>query len=416
MLSRIRRLSQDKFARSGMIFLVANMLAQAFNYLYHLAMGRMLGPADYAVVGTAFTFFYIASYASNALTIVISRFTAEIPGIASWIVDRAMRKVMLISLVFFVVFSAASPLIASLLHIEIWVVVMSALVCIGIVLNNVQVGALNGLQRFVWQNVVVSANSVLKFGLAVALVLAGAAVAGALGAVLAAFALSVLLATVPLYEQLPTSKVPAAQVYAYLPLALAGSVLPVLLITTDLLLVKHFFPAAAAGLYAAATTIGKIIWFGAGFLGMAIFPQVVAAKAARQPTSHILRKAMFATATMSAIAVLVYALVPGLIVWSLYGSAYSEIRPLLLPLAAAMACYTAAMLIVQYELALQRRAFVPVVIASFVLQTAAVLVWHSSLQQVAYAVLAANLLFLAGLCWAERKHLLPARIQASSAS
>ena len=61
------------------------------------------------------------------------------------------------------------------------------------------------------------------------------------------------------------------------------------LYTNDIILVKHFFPAYEAGIYAALAVLGKIIFFATSSIPMVVFPLAAYRHSQGEKTRHILK-------------------------------------------------------------------------------------------------------------------------------
>ena len=57
--------NKDSLFFSGTIFLIGAISVAVLNYLYHLFMGRMLGPSDYGILGSLFALIYIKLLKTN---------------------------------------------------------------------------------------------------------------------------------------------------------------------------------------------------------------------------------------------------------------------------------------------------------------------------------------------------------------
>ena len=53
-----------------------SMLSNVVNYLYHLAMGRILGPVDYGILASLFSIFYIIGIVPLSSSVSIVKFVS----------------------------------------------------------------------------------------------------------------------------------------------------------------------------------------------------------------------------------------------------------------------------------------------------------------------------------------------------
>ena len=63
---------------SGSVVMIGgSMLANAVNYLYHLIMGRVLGPVDYGVLASVFAILYVISVIPVSTSFAIVKFISS---------------------------------------------------------------------------------------------------------------------------------------------------------------------------------------------------------------------------------------------------------------------------------------------------------------------------------------------------
>jgi O-antigen/teichoic acid export membrane protein len=176
-----------------------------------------------------------------------------------------------------------------------------------------------------------------------------------------------------------------------------------LLTQADVVLVKMLFPPDSAGVYAAASTGGKIVLYLTAPVAMVMLPEAVRRHSHNdRQLSALLRSAMCAALPGAAL-VAVYALLPRPIIRVLFGTGYTEGGPLLWLVGLGMLGYELALLGVYYLLGAGQRAVLRVVVVQAVLYMLALSMLAHSLETVAALVAATGLVACAGVWW----HLLP---------
>ena len=93
----------------------------------------------------------------------------------------------------------------------------------------------------------------------------------------------------------------------------------------DVILVKHYFNDLSSGFYAAASLLGRIVFFASLSISMVMFPKVAEMDAMKKPNVHILNKALLIVALISAAITIGYFVLHKLIVMLLFGYEYLEI-------------------------------------------------------------------------------------------
>ncbi|MBI2066044.1 oligosaccharide flippase family protein [Candidatus Woesebacteria bacterium] len=342
----------------SMVMIIGNNLANAFQYLFHLLMGRLLGPSGYAELVSIVSISALLGMVPFSLGLVIVKFISaeknknKIVSLASWV----ERKSFLFGLLVGILVLAASPFISNFLHIT---------------------------------------NTQLIF--AVALVLAGYRVFGALLGSLIAGIIALLMTRVMLKGYLgKVSKRPdIAPLIKYS--------IPVLLMTIsvtsfysmDLVLVKHYFPTFEAGIYSSLSTLGKIVFFGVSPVFAVMFPLV----SQRQARGEGFRK-IFLYSLVIALAIIlgvlaVYRFLPELAISVLFGKDYLSGASLLFLFGIFVGILALSSLFLNFFVSLGKTKIVFVALAAATLQIAGIYFFHGDLKTVILvSISAVSVLFL----------------------
>lgn len=380
---------------AGLIFMVGAGATAVFNYLFHLFMGRMLGPIEYGVLGSLFAIIYMFMFSASTFNTVTSRYSAKFLGNKSYLkkfVADGVLKVAGIGLILLAVYISLSGIIADFLNLQN----VSGVILVGIiayisVVSAIFSGALNGMHKFVWQNLSSFAFVILKFFVAILLVYLGFGVNGALVAILIGVIAGLLIAGYPVVKSLKNimpEKTETPGIFRYFVIVSFAYLLPILLITFDLIMVKHLFSSAEAGFYAAAGNVAKIIWFGSGFLTGAIFPKAVKLHLSGKKSSKILRKGLLYTFVLVAIGVSVYFMIPEFIVSLLYGADYVSVAEIIGVFGLALGIYSLINIIIFYDLAIERYGFIWILAFGLILEVVLILLFNENISQIVNCVLA----------------------------
>lgn len=405
---------EDGLLKSGSIFLVGSVFCAILNYMFHLFMGRMLGPKDYGVLGSLFAIIYLVMFSTETFNRVISKYTSEFHGrneksFLKRLLKRAFLKGSVAGAAFFLIYLALSPLIADFMKINnISSVILVGFIAYLSILTAISLGALNGLQKFVWQNISASVSILLKFSLAIILVYLGFGVNGALIAILIGIIAGIIIAIYPLKEALSgteSERFSSQKIYLYIIPVFLSSFFSMLLITFDQILVKHFFSSADAGYYAAAGMIAKIIWFGSGFFVGALFPKIVDYTAKGKDASRLLVKCLAYTAILLFLGISAYFIMPNFIVSTLFGNEYIVIAPMISVFGLAMGMFSLMQILAIYNLAVGKYGFIWIVALGFLIETTGIFLFHDAIFDVIKIFFGANLLILIGMVVYNKKEL-----------
>jgi O-antigen/teichoic acid export membrane protein len=398
------------FLAGGALLFASATLVNAGNYLFNLILGRWLGPAAFADISLIVTLFLVTSFLTAGLQIPAARFAAvyaadgdlgRAAGLRRW-GTRAAAGVGLLLLLLLAggagmwaqFFGAASP----------WPFVIFGLCVPFYLVQGVHRGVLQGLTRFRPLALTYQVEMWSRLLLSFALVGLGFAVNGAVLAIGLSFVAAWLLARQLAGAALPPAAheassivQPGAQTQApgfgaaerRALLLFAGPVLAaqlgqILINNSDILIVRHFFPAVEAGHYAALALIGRIVFFATWSVVTAMLP--IAAQRYRRGEPH--RPLLYASlAAVLAVALPIVALTiwhPVEIVNLLFGPEYTAVAPLLWLYAVATLLFALGNVIINYRLSLGDVAGTYLAIAAGAAQVAFLWTFHASLAQVVW--------------------------------
>lgn len=365
------------------------MVINVVNYVYHLVVGRLLGPVNYGVLASLFSILYVIGIVPTSTSVAIVKFisSGKDANEISIVYNSINKLVLRIAIVLSVFLLLISPMVANFLKIEnvILVILISPILFFSLI-TLVNQGASQGLLKFMGFVLPNLASSLVKILLGVLFIVLGfsvfgAMVAVALGAILAYFV------SIPYIQKIKKIK-PKREKYDLEPFLKYS--FPVLLqalaftslFTTDIILVKHFLSPFEAGIYAALSTLGKIIFFASSPISSVMFP-VVAGRSARGEGYHkVVWASFFATLTISAGVVAFYYLFPNLAIGVLYGQAYLSAKSGLVWMGIFILMYTMSILLVNFSLSIGKTKVIIFPLAAAVFQ--AVFIWrfHSDIVQV----------------------------------
>lgn len=351
--TKFRRKSAHTLVLGGsLIMLLSMVLVNVFNLSYNVFMARTLGPAAFGHINAAVTILLIASCASLAFQLVCSKFVVRNPSPESqaWVFRSLLRKSWLVSLALGLgLFVARKPVAAYLNLPDSWFVGALAFGIAVYAPVGVKRGAMQGLCLFPQLGANFVAEAVTRFLAGVILVILGYGALGAVGAISLGVLTAYFVPRLPRELQAearpgePPSFAEGLQVIVFF-------VGQVIINNIDILLVKHFFPAEPAGLYAAISQVGRflyfICWFG---VVNVMFP----VSAAAQDEDHHPKSLLLPLLLVFGISVLfvfAVAVAPHLVMGLLFGAKFVHREGLLALYAAATALYSLSVVLIAYEM------------------------------------------------------------------
>jgi len=394
-----RWLLANRYLLNNMLLLGTNVLAGIFAYLLHPFLGHVLGIQQYGQVAALIALTVVLTTPTQIISTVAAKYASSLSASGDYAqLNDFVRRLTVIFLVAGVVttavFTMFSGYVATFLNLDSsqGVIILGFIFLIEFV-TPLNLGAIQGLERFGWYSTMTFLTAFLRLAFAVGFVLLGLGVNGVILGVVVSAILTYLLSFQPLLKvlkgpRLPTGSLKSLWSYSILALVAAGGI--VALSTIDTVLARHFLSDHEAGLYAALATIGKIVLFVTSSVSMVMFPKVVALQ--KNGESHIREagQAILGVLLLSVAAEIPFLLAPGLIIKLMFGQAFAAIAVQLAPYGLAMLLLALGQVLMTYFLACGNRSFVFVILAACVLQTSIIFWYHADVAQLVHAVIATN--------------------------
>lgn len=387
MIRRIKEIVLHPLFSGSAVMIFGSNLTNFIAYIYHLVIGRMLGPELYGELAAVVSLIGLLAVSFSFFGLVIVKFvssarTQERKILFSWFASKSLNIAILAG----ILLTAVSPFIASFLKIGLSTAVLVGPIITVFLLSFVYTSFLQGLLRF---GRVVVASNVSMLGrllLGILFVALGFSVFGAIFGLFISAALGLLLGRYFLKDY-KVSKNNGPRALGKRILAYAGPIFLVSLSTnslysTDVILVKHFFEAGSAGIYAALSTLGKIIFFGTAPVGAVMFPLVSQRKSQGKNYKKVFLLSLLLTLGISLLVLLVYWLAPELSLKILYGDKFLGASPYLVWIGLFMAIFSLGSLIAGFYLSKgDTRIWILVLLAALG-QALGIWFFHSSIFQV----------------------------------
>ena len=173
--------------------------------------------------------------------------------------------------------------------------------------------------------------------------------------------------------------------------AAAGIIGVQILYNQDVILAEHYLSSHDGGIYGGLNKIGTILFFLTLSVSQVLFPRVVEAVAKEQHPGRILLSSAGILTALGAGALLVFAVVPGLVVGILFGPSFRDAIPLVFPVGLIGLALALDNLLVQFFMAVHDRVFVPILALAVLSEGVLIFLFHARVGQVVMDVLVALL-------------------------
>ena len=392
------RAKNSPFVRHNTVYFIGQFGVAVLNYLYYPALSRLLTKPDFGEVQALVSLFLQANIFLGVLTNVAVNIVANEDD-----VEKRNRVVYELEQLALIV--AAGVLLIALIatpEIKHYLQFKSALpfAILGLsLITGVPLGLrgayLRGRSSFGHMSITAALGALFKLLTSVVFVWIGWRTSGAIGGLVVAQVISLMYAGYRARQlgyhhprgrflRFPDLTVIRPQL-PYTLLVLAVSLITTVLFSVDVIVVKHLFSPTVAGEYAGIATVGRIIYFLTGSIGLVLLSSVRVGKPA--DNRRVLIQSLLLQLGIGGSALIVFVLLPRLVIRLLLGGSYLTFAHLLPLLSLTLFIMATANLLLLYDMALRRYAAAMVALAGAVITVTAIFFHHASVMAVVQSLL-----------------------------
>jgi len=349
--------SQSAHARvlgGSIIMLLGSVLVSVFNFGYNVAVARMLGPASFGHAAAVGTLLMLVSAITLSFQLVAAKFIARNDtdeGKAA-VYATTRRQAWSVGLILGSALVLSSGFVSEYLNLPSrWLVIILAIGLAFYVPLGAKRGGLQGTCRFGQLSWNLVLETLIKLLGAFFFIELGYGVEGAVAAVSLSVILAYFFPRVP--QELRRSHRHSVKVtFGEGMQAIVFFTGQVVINNVDILLVKHFFPADQAGLYAAIALVGRVLYLAAWSVVSAMFP-VSAGADPEDENSTVLVVPLIIVLFISLAFIVGLGAFPELVLRATFGSGFHmdpNMYSLLSLRAAATGTYCLAVVLMAYEI------------------------------------------------------------------
>ncbi len=392
---------------SGSLFVfIGFFISSILSFILNLFLVRSFSASDYGSYASLLSLFVLLGVPAQSLTTVIVRFATDYFAKdkldeSKTLYLRLLLFATILSIFVFLGFAIFSAPIKDFLHLDnIWYVILTGFIISVGYLSIVNTAFLQSLLKFPLISVLSVTGGVLRTTTGVLLVLLGFKVFGALCAILVAFLFPFLFTFIPLSFLITRKKskdiiFPTREIIRYaFPTSIAILSLNSF-VTTDVILVKHFFSAHDAGLYGGLSLIGKVIFYFTGPVSSVMFPLLIKRHNLGQNFNTLFYLALVIVIVPSMAIVIFYFLFP-LYSINLFlgGKEYLKISPYLGVYGVLVVIFSMLNVCVNFFLSLKKTDIFIVVGLGAIIQIILISLFHKTFSHVIGASLISSMLVL----------------------
>lgn len=324
----------NRFIKYGFLLTALQIASGFLGYVYQILMGRMLSPSEFALFSAVMALFMFCSAPMAAFSMVIVRKVSALrahKGIENiqsmyW---RLKKYLLGMTAVLLIIFLCGNQFLTTYLKApnQSTAIYFSFIVVLSI-FSSINLSFYQGLQKFFSLGLLGVANVILKILISLLLINIGMGISGALFGVMISILLVYLMGMIPfarVYRKIEHNS------YSKVNIKALNEAFPILLATIsltamtqlDMVLVNWFFRPEEAGLYAAASVLGKAVLYLPGGLVIALFPMVAEGHAKGEKSLALFLQASITTLCSCGLVAFIYCLFGEEIIQALYGENYA---------------------------------------------------------------------------------------------
>lgn len=388
-----KRVMKHPLIYGSSIVVFGGLLSNFFNFLYNLFMSRTLSVTEYGTLASIISLITFPTLFVTAVSPVIIRFAGdyfvkEELMLLKGLYFKFFRFLLTIGIVVFVLLISFISPIALFFHVTNYLILLYADVII--LLSFISVINLSFLQAKLAFGIQVGVNlvtTIMKLLLGLLFVFLGYSVTGAVGAIFISGVIGYFISFLPLrFLFLKKSKMPNIQTKELFHYGIP-SVLTLLglisFISTDIILVKHFFDPIQAGQYAGLSLVGRVIFFMTAPIGSVMFPIIVQKHTKGFHFGNTFKMSLVLVLIPALLLTLFYLLFPEFtIIFFLKRQQYLVVAPLLAICGLYMTFYSILYLLANFYLSIKKtKIYFPILIGAF-LQIVLITLYHQNFMEI----------------------------------
>lgn len=420
-------MKMHKVTKDAFTLLLFSAVAGIAGYLYFFILARVLSVEEYSLLYSIGALLYILTVPQETIRTVIAIFTTKYnykreTGKINYLMDFASKKLFIFSIIFFFIFLALTPLLINVLHTTYLPLIITALLLFVAFLQPVGWGVFQGLGKFKELGINNSVETLIKLGLAVALVLMLPVNIRVFGALIAAPISATLAFFLGIWALKDIRKVKKVKVdeklgrYSLATFIIFGLI--TLMYSVDVIIARYFFSARISGIYGGISLICKCLFFIATGIKRAMMPNLVKKNEEKQEreVKAILKKVSLLMIILFGAFFILCIFFPDQIVLAVLGRKYLSAAPYLKYMVLAMAFFSFANLMVYYNLSVNKnkKMTIRILASALFLEVVLLLFFHKTILQFIQMIMIVNLALLIGLfitSWIQPKKVKPIEIK-----
>jgi O-antigen/teichoic acid export membrane protein len=393
---------------AGAVVLVGLVAANGGNAVFHLIAARSLGPSKYSDLVTLVAIVGLLAFPLGGVQFAIAQRTAQWAARADrHAIGHLYRRGLVWSLMagaaLFVVVAVCSGPIQRGLHVgSRTAVILMGATLVPTIVSPMVLGLAQGLERFLLFSFGQVVGPVARIAFLLPLIVLGAGVPGALGATFGGSLVAVVVPVLVLAawaQRPPESAIPhpgtqSASLWGALGISVGGILGLTALTSLDVVVAKLSLTSHVAGLYGAASLVGRLILFLPSAVAFVLVPKVSSRSATGRDTRALIRPSLVITGVLCLALTAAFSVAPRLLLDASFGAKYEDAHSWIWLFGIEMTCFALANVAFAYDLGRGRARGAWLLCGAAVVELIGYIPFHDSPRQLLYVNIATGALLL----------------------
>lgn len=408
MKEHIKKIASNPLISGSSVILAGSLLGNLLNFLFNLFMTRNLSVVDYGILASLISIMTISTLPAGSFLPMVINFASSYFARNEYYKIRGLfLKVIKLSgslgIVVFLIFTIFSKTIGEFFNIhDVYLITITSVIVLIGYIGTVNIAFLQAKLAFKFISSINILATFLKLSIGAIMVMLGFKVGGAMLGLFFAALVPYILSFIPLQfvlkKEVRPAKINLKEIIGYgAPSALAIFGVTAF-ISTDILLVKHFFLPKEAGIYAGLSLVGRVIYFFSAPIGTVMFPLVVQKKTKQENYHGVFLLAVLLVLLPSVVLILFYFLFPEFIIrFFIKNEEYLASAAFLGFFGIFITIYSLLSILVNFYLSInETKVWIPIVTGA-ILQALFIWFYHETFFQIIIISVTLSCLLLVGL-------------------
>jgi len=391
------------------ILVLGGLVANFFNFLFNLFMSRNLIVSDYGTLASIVSLIGFPTLILAALTPLVVNFAGDyfaknqLAQIRGFYI-KILKFLFLVGILFFIVFIFLLPNISTFFHIENKnILILAGFMIFLAFMGIINLSLLQAKLAFGYQVFLSLVGAAAKLILGIIFVFSGFSVTGSILAMAISGLIMYIFSFYPIKfifdkKLISDTSINTKELFRYgIPSALTLLGLTSF-ISTDVILVKHFFSPQSAGIYAGLSLLGRVIFYISAPIMGVMFPLIVQKHSKNENYTNTFKLSLFLVFVPSVLITMIYFLFPNFsIIFFLKKSEYLEGVPYLGMFGIFLSIYCLLHITANFYLSIKKtNVYIPIILGA-VLQIILITFYHQTFTEIIVISIIITFLLVLGL-------------------